>query len=664
MERIVALFLKRLNKKENLYLLFLSYLLSFCMFTYVNEFIYKILPETEITISSFEKETGKNINHITILETEETKKNYNIKEIFLKNKKFEYNLEGFNYVKKGDFGYSSNAIHLNNSKNKITLFIKKIPNAKIRFYNVGISEKILIESSKYTEILDLSENKIGEIIDYFPFSESKLFLLYAVSIYFILGLLLFGLIKILIKIIKKIKIANFLNNYNPKTMVLIIYLIISMYVTIKFFTNTLPKDLFTKTGSLFGDQEYYWHKGTLMKNFNLTGLKEYIHSFRGYFVSVLPMIAQLIGEKLKINSLWLFYMINNFFTSILLGYVMPELNNKISLKKSKNYQIFILLLLFIIFWKGMFYSVLADMIAMTCAFWSILLVIDLKEKKKAFLSGICLAVASLSRSNFTLGIYVILITFFLSFFIKKIRIKKSFFLFFFLGVIIVCIPQIKINYETGHIGLFSYDKKGSFVKGETLKESHLNGVTRYSFTGWPYISQDKTAQRILKEFSDLGEHRITFKQGLTAYIQRPMDFFIITMKKIFLSIDLKTSEIYPPQPYKPDSGSYIFSFFNYFVLSTVIFFIQTKVFRKRFFSKKEKKMGILLYFLYMFPQIILHVEWRYYLFLYLIIYYIFSFKFAYIIEEEEMIATLKQKKYLKYLCIYITIFFVVSSYYF
>jgi len=662
-------FLKNCIKKENIYIMFLSFVLVFCMFSYVNEFIYNTLPKTEITITPYETEKNieieKTINYVTLLENETTVKFYKLKDMFYKNKNLKENLKGLEYIKKGEYNYSLNALRLNNLNNKILINLKKIPNNRIIFYNIGTSKKILIESRKEKQIIDLSKEKIGATFVYFPFSESKLFLFYTTGIYLILGFLVFYLINVIRKVFKKIKIPKYFLNYNPMQLTLIIYAIICTYVTYKFMTNTLPKSLFTNNGKLFGDQDYYWTIGKLMKDFNLLELKKTVYSFRGYFSSVLPMISLIIEKFTSINSLWLYHMLNNAFTAFLLGYLIPELHNKLALKKVKNYQIFVLFTLFFFFWKGMFYSVLADMVGITCALYSILLFIKYKENnnnKEALLSGICLGIASLSRSNFTIGFYAICFLFIFSLFCKKIKLNKTFFCYFFLGVFLICIPQIKINYDTGHIGIFAYDKKGSFLKGETLKQTHLNLMAKTSFVAWPYPVPDKTSQDMLREFSN-GE-TISFKQGITMFSENFIITSIIIVKKIFLSLDLKTPEIYPWYKYSLHSNFYLFSFFNYFVILTGLFFVINNIFRKRLFSKKEKILGSLLYLLYMFPQTILDIEWRYYILLYLMIYYIFSFKFLEILINETFRKELKESTYLNFVSVGISFYFIFSSFYY
>ena len=66
MKKRVKFLLKNFIKEENFYIVLLSFLLSFCMFTYINEFVYNIIPESNIRISSFEKKIGK--SSIIILE--------------------------------------------------------------------------------------------------------------------------------------------------------------------------------------------------------------------------------------------------------------------------------------------------------------------------------------------------------------------------------------------------------------------------------------------------------------------------------------------------------------------------------------------------------------------------------------------------------------------
>ena len=665
-------FVKNIKSKYQIYLyIFLfSYLLSFSMFSHVNEFIFSILPNAEITISSFDKKENKDNDYIIILEKEESKKFYNLKDSFLENKNLKENSSGFGYIKKGEYGYTLEAIYFKDSNNKININMKKAPNAKISFYNIGISKKILIEFGKNFKILDISENKEGEIIDYFPFKESKTLFVYTLISHLVLGFLIFLILNFLQYILKKFSKYQFLRDYNPKKMVIFIYILISTYVLLKILTNTLPNKIFFEDGiPPFTDQKYYWRMGKYLSDGNFQKIVKEIFSFRGYMSFVLPGIAQLIAKVLKINAFWLFFMLNNIWTALLLGYIIPELYYTLNNKKVKNYQIFFLFLIFSIFWKGMYYAVLVDLLAVTFLLYSLLLFFKyIRNLKKitAFFSGVCLAISNLSRGNYILGLYFVVILFIINNICKivkkdKYKIKNTFFYLFFIGVFITSIPQIGLNYANGHIGLFSYDKKGSWSKkDETLKDEIMDGTLTNAFSGWPYALSDVTAQKIKRHFVNDMENKVSFKQGFSAFILNPIDTIVMTTKKLFLALNIKTSEAYPDYTYTSNSDFYVFTFLNFFLISTGFFFIFNEKLKKEFFSKKELITGSCLVILFIVPQLLFHVEWRYFILLYLIIYYIVSFKFLNYLDSKKF----KKLEYFKIIFIIILVLFIVNSSYY
>ena len=669
MEEKISIFLKRYIKKENIYIMFLSYLLAFCMFSYVNEFIYKILPDVEITISSYEPEknegTEKNLLYIALLEDKNTSKFYKLRDIFDENKKLKENTEGLNYINIGDYGYNLNSLHMNNPKNKVTIKMKKMPNSKLLFYNIGTSKKILLESKKSSVILDMSKEKEGDFFSYYPFSESKAFLLYASFIYLSLGILIFISLNIIKRFLKKIKIPKYFLEYNPKQLTLIIYAIISIYVSYKFISNTLPKSLFLENGDLFGDQIYYWKIGKLLRNLDMNGIRKHAVSFRGYFSSVIPMISQVIGEATNINSLWICFMLNNIFAALLLGYIIPELNNKLNPRKTKNYEILVLFAIFFIFWKGMFYAVIVDIMAATFLLWSVLLFIESIYKKKKlymFFSGMFVSIAALNRGNYIFGIYFVFALFILNNMLKffgkqKYKLKNTFFALFFIGAFIISIPQIKINYDKGHIGMFPYDTEKSW--GDySLTRSLMSTSLNITLTGWPYLVKDGMTQKMSENF---GTKEIvpSINQTLTVYITTPIVSFTTALKKIFFSLDVKTADVYPLHKFRLHTNFYLFSFFNYFIILTSCYFLGNKKIRNKFFTKKELSIYGLVS-LFLVPSLIFTVEWRYFILNYLILYSIFCFKYFDFLKEKEF----DKNSYLKFILFFICICFLISSSYY
>ena len=635
-------------------------------FSYVNMVIYKILPDIELTISSYKPErnegTEKNLLYIALLEDENTSKFYKLKNVFNENKKLKENIEGFNYINVGDYGYNLNSLHMNNPKNKVIIKMKKMPNSKLLFYNIGTSKKILLESKKSSIILDMSKEKEGDFFSYYPFSESKVFLLYASFIYLFLGILIFISLNIIKRFFKKLKIPKYFLGYNPKHLTLIIYVIISVYVSYKFISNALPNTLFYKNG-LFGDQDYYWKVGTIIKNFDRIGLQTKTVTFRGYFSSIIPMISQIIGEVLNINSLWICFMLNNIFAALLLGYIIPELNNKLNPRKAKNYEILILFTIFFIFWKGMFYAVIVDILAVTFLLWSVLLFVESvnrKKKKYMFFSGMFVSIAVLNRSNYILGIYFVLVLFILNNMLKifdkqKYKLKNTFFVLFFVGVFIISIPQIKINYDKGHIGMFPYDTEKSWGN-YSLTQGLINHSIFGTIGGYPYYAKDPMIPKIDENFGFNVKDWPTVNQNLAAFINTPLAAFTTVLKKLFLSLDVKTAEVYPSNKFSVHTNFYLFSFLNYFIILTSFYLIGNKKTRKKFFTAKELKL-INILVLFTFPPLILTIEWRYYIVNYLILYSIFCFKYFDFLKEKE----LNKDSHLRFVLFFVCICFLISS---
>lgn len=163
---------------------------------------------------------------------------------------------------------------------------------------------------------------------------------------------------------------------------------------------------------------------------------------------------------------------------------------------------------------------------------------------------------------------------------------------------------------------------------------------------------DRTSQQILINFSQGA--RLTMNQILSAFVYSPIETIIVIVKKIFLALDIRTNESYPKDLWNLT----FFSLINYFIIATSLFFTKNKL-----FTKKEKTLGVMLFVSAILPQTIMNVEWRYYIILYLMIYYIFVFKFVSLVEQKEKFSELKKEGYFKFISFAIVMFFVISSYY-
>ena len=621
-------------KKIDYYLVILAIIFSLFLNKEVNQFVNLIIPSTKVNLKILDTEK----QGIVLLETD--------KKVKISDIKTDSDIE---FIPKGKYGYNLNALYLKNNNKEIEIEIKKLPNLKISFYNIA-AQKIQITSGKYRQIIDLEKNVKGDIVDYFPFANSKLFMIYTIGIYILLSFVIYiGITILFVK--KKYKKIDFLSSYSPLKMLFIIYTLISLYVSYRFLFNTLPETLYIN-GDFFGDQGYYWGLGNYLFKGKYDEILKGSYTFRGYITFAIPAIAQMLGSYLKINSHWLFTMINNFFIAVLLAYIIPEIHNQISEKKAKNYHILILFFIFSFFWKGVYYSVLFDIFGATFLLWMVLKILKLKTKKDVFLAGIFAGIAALCRGNYVWTVVILFLVKILYELVKNKKISLINIFLFWAGIIFVCLPQIKINYDLGYIGLFPFDKIGSYVPNEKLVSYLINESMRNLFLTYPMHLGDKTSQQILINFSQ--ETRLNMNQILSAFIYSPIETIIVVIKKLFLALDTRTNEAYPKELWDLT----FFSLINYFIIATSLFFLKNKV-----FTRKEKILGILLFVSAILPQTIMTVEWRYYIVLYFIVYYIFIFKFISLIEQKEKFRELKNKGYFKFIPFMIVIFFVSSSYY-
>lgn len=178
--------------KNYIYIYILVLFFSFSFFD--KNFFINFLPYEKISISSQNKKNIENENYIVILGVSDDKKIYNLNKIFMENKKLKENVNGLNFIRKGQMGYGTDVIYTTNSQNKIILSVKKSFLTKIIFYNIGISPKILVDTKERKKIFDISNSKEGEVIQYFPFKESKELAFYYFIIYLIIAIFTFFLI--------------------------------------------------------------------------------------------------------------------------------------------------------------------------------------------------------------------------------------------------------------------------------------------------------------------------------------------------------------------------------------------------------------------------------------------------------------------------------------
>lgn len=627
------------NSKRAVQIFLISILILSCFFTYVNKFSEKLIPNKEVTITVLDRESGG--NEVWILE----KSTHTDSDVF--NRCLYADKIGvWEYREKEKFSYDNSILvsYGENSGSKINFICSEKPDIVIQLWKMMNGGKISVEYEGHKEIIDLY-SKEGEMINFHPFAKSNTALIIKVLIYAVLFILVYLSVFLAISGSEKKNIIN--KNRCKKIdtkMFLCGFILIYIYSIFQYeigIPNFMPNG--------FGDQVYYWNsinffdgEAWFLKNFAMSSV-----SFRGYICSIAPAISQKLGVLLGIDSFYIYFIFSAFFASMLIFYSLPKLYEFTTGKKADVFKCIIFLVVYVIYFNGNITAVLMDMPAVSCFFASIVFLLNHRTNEKKMLimlSGLFMAMTCLYRSSykhFILGcLIIILFIIALNFikkkkqaqilntiFLKKIIISSTLWAIVF---VVTCIPQAIINNYKGHIGLLPYDYSGSWDGDYTLCEISANSSFS-NIAGYPYgIVSDSQVQNIKNEFYYMDE-RLKMSQILNLFIENPSDSLTYIGKKLVAGFDVKTSVAYPIKNMSENTGYYLFSLFNYFILFSGLYAISA------FDTKRLTKVlfFVILFFLIL-PQTFVHIEWRYFLPGYVVIYYVFAYFFSDVLIDKDV----------------------------
>jgi hypothetical protein len=137
---------------------------------------------------------------------------------------------------------------------------------------------------------------------------------------------------------------------------------------------------------------------------------------------------------------------------------------------------------------------------------------------------------------------------------------------------------------------------------------------------WPdsQIQSIKLSQYKLEDY-------LHMDQLMELFMSNPLDTMIYIGKKLFEGFNVQLNAIYlwsSPGALAPIWSRMVLSFINYSVIFCCIY-----SFFKAKYTKEEILFLILNFITLIAPQLILHIEWRYFIIGYIGIYYCFIFKF-------------------------------------
>jgi hypothetical protein len=399
----------------------------------------------------------------------------------------------------------------------------------------------------------------------------------------------------------------------------------------------------------YGDQLYYWSNIDFWQNghFSMVDYIEKVRcTFRGVYCVVPANIAQLFGGWFHIDPLYFYFGITTLFSALLVCYIFPKLYSVLSNRTCELWQMLVFLALFLIFWNWMLVNVLSDLFGITFYLAGLVFVLRFSKEKRIVqlvLGAVFFYLSVSFRLAYQYGVYGILLVFAVKGIVALIRaIKAREFRAKFGGtkrilrsalcVILVLIslltvsyPQIVFNDAKGHLGIMAYDSKDSVIPGYTLAETSasmaISSTLVLSPIGfWPdsQIQSIKLSQYKLEDY-------LHMDQLMELFMSNPLDTMIYIGKKLFEGFNVQLNAIYlwsSPGALAPIWSRMVLSFINYSVIFCCIY-----SFFKAKYTKEEILFLILNFITLIAPQLILHIEWRYFIIGYIGIYYCFIFKF-------------------------------------
>ena len=577
------------------------------------------------------------------------------------------------YRDASEHGYAGNMIvSYSDNKGAIIRFSAKLEqNAYITFWKNSNSAVIMIEADGEKQTADLySDVEGGEMLRIYPFAKSMLPVIVRGGIYCLLVAMLFTALFALEQEALEPRRSKLLGYAWKKWMIFPIWGVL-YFIAVVEYKRGIPNFL------KFGDQLYYWNVSLLDTNgkWNPAWLSENVIAFRGYLCQLLPTISKLIGNATGIDPVHIYFLFTSFAISWLTAYVLPMLYTELTKKSAHLLQVVCFLIVYMFFWQGTLTAVLVDMLGATCFFSGTLFAVRFSKKGHiayAMASGAFYAAACNFRTAYQYGIYVMLV-FFL---ILKIReapnnamefrlctYKKMIVgaIGFICAFLFVCLPQIQLNIYRGHVGLLPYDYVGAWTVDGSSRETSLLEVSAgqtisIGYTGYPaVISDDQMLTMKSQVYSNADI--LGIPQIMGVYMNNPLETVTYVGKKILAAFDTKTNITYPTQIFWRDSSGLVFSLLNYVVLVSAIY----TLLQRKLVNEEERKLAASFLIGLVLPQMFVHVEWRYFLSSYILLYFFFSYHFVgEIITDSEEMHRLIKGKYLPILTITILIMLTVS----
>lgn len=525
-----------------------------------------------------------------------------------------------------EWGYGNNTIIGGKVGDTLVIPIEKAANGGISFWCQAYSGSVEVEANNEVKHYDLYSEE-GTYLQVTPFEDNYSSVVVLAIIYALLTCLIATALMLFIGI--AISFEGKVKEPRYKYWAVVLGLFVCTYC----FDIIWYKHGITNFNA-FGDQPGYWQFGGALAKIGITkqevyGVVKSIICFRGYGIFLPSFIAQFIGNRLHIDSYLVYFCLPSLVSAFLFGYVLPKIYEIIHKKKVRLWKIIFAFISFFFFYTGNLVSIDGDLFGLAFYMGGTLfaiLIFTTGKIKYAILSGVLFSLCLAIRTSYLVGVLVlfgIMILYAILTVLHKtkeryidiceISLKKCIGLFFAFSIsfLIVCVPQVYINAENGHYGLFAYDKDGVYgTKTTTLLEQGVDFALRGELTGYPHIIRDEQIHSIRQNAAYDDNKEITMAQGFDAYAKKPLDTLVAIVKRVFAFVDIKFNTTLPDKSWSANTKFYLFSTINYLFIATALFTLLDKRVRGLIYIKADLILWGTLLIGPVAPLLAARIEWR------------------------------------------------------
>ncbi len=552
--------------------------------------------------------------------------------------------EGIKFVEAEESEWGYGYFEFLDDNSYLLLKLPVYPNTSLTFLVDSDNSTLSIENDKgpisYAGIWGMPEDVKSKNIYLFKASEYGYILLYYILLYIIIFTGVYTAVSFVFYIYRNyLKNLTLINGWSQWMTFGAIILFHVAYCSINYYHY---RDMFQVGES--ADAYYYMYPRIFDEegNFSLNSVINWLYVFRGYFFIVVAVVFNNIALLINIDVMYLYFTFYAIVISYTIVFSLPKLYKSFFQKQAKNMMCIFMYLSIFTFWRGLFFYNLSDIVSAMfalSALSSLVCAIRKGTKKEYFFSGLFIGLATSYRASYTyvfwLMLFVLFVNFILGYKQKKYRPIQmiSIILMFFLGLVVITWPQGYLNFMRGHIGLFPYSAGWAY----DINQDVMINDTMYSFTnglhnyGFLYPLKDMQLPQIdqklyMDKYYNIGDI-------IYMILTNPVEFVCGYIKKMFWAMSAGIESVYW---WKKSSAflAKVTVILNYWLIGNLVYMS----FKKKNNSPFQGGLGwfyVGISMVTIILQNLLHIERRYYLIYYLLIYFFNSFVLLNHLKEKE-----------------------------